>query len=144
MTNSAPPNLWVALFAFVVTSRKIGSSRLTTSARRCLRNTRKSARNKEEKTIRSDGAAGVSRVIAGFASRQSNEHILQGHISVGDLTDAWIVLVLLDQVMRCLRGQKLAVVDDGNPIAHRLGLLHRMRRQQNAPPVPVQVLDPTP
>src|SRR6202020_2442996 len=144
MTNSAPPTLWFALFAFVVTSRKIGSSRLTTSARRCLRNTRKSARNKEEKTIRSDGAAGVSRLVTDFASRQSDEHILEGHIPVGDLTDPWIVLVLLDQVMRRLRGQQLAVVDHGNPIAPRLGLLHRMRRQQNAPPVPAQVLDPTP
>src|ERR1700733_8847882 len=144
MTNTAPPNLLVALFEFVVMSRNSGSSRLTTSARRCLRNTKKSARNNEAKMIRSDGPADVSRLVTDLASGQSDEHILQRDLPVGDLAHPRIVLVLLDQVARGLRGQQLAMVDDGNPIAHRLGLLHRVRRQQNAPALLAQVLDPAP
>src|ERR1700735_3060533 len=97
-----------------------------TSARRCLRKTWKSARNSEAKMSRSDGAAGLSsdgatglsRLLADLAPGQPDEDVLEGHGPVGDLTHAWIVLVLLDQVVGRLGGQQLAVVDDRDSIAH--------------------------
>src|ERR1700683_3562122 len=142
--KTAPPNLWVAWSPFVLRSRKNGSSRLMTSARRCLRNTRKSARNSDAKTTRSDGPAGRSRLVTDLAPGQADEDVLQGDVSVGDLAHSWIVLVLLDQVVWGLRREQLAVVDDRDSIAHRLGLLHRVRSQEDAPALLAQVLDPAP
>lgn len=63
---------------------------------------------------------------------------------MSDPTDFRVVLVLGDQVLRCLARQQRAVVDDRDAIAHRLGLLHRMGGQQNAPALLSDVLDPTP
>src|ERR1700742_1013268 len=132
MTNSAPPKLWVALFPVVLTRTKTGSSRLMISARRCLRNTRKSARSREVNTSRSDGAGFALELVTNLAPGESDEHVLQRHLTASDLLDPRIVPVLLDQVMRRLGRQERAVIDNRDPIADRLRLLHRVRRQQDA------------
>src|SRR5690242_7533496 len=104
---------------------------LVISARRCLRNTRKSARRSEANTSRRGGpvtapggVASVLELVTNLAPGESDEHILERHLAMGDLADAGIVPVLLDQVVRGLERQQRAVVDDRDPIAHRLGLLH--------------------
>src|ERR1700685_3145596 len=131
--NTAPPNLCVALSPFVLSNRNSGSRRLMTSARRCLRNTEKSARNSEANTTRREGPAGRSRLVTDLAPGEPDEDVLEGHVPVSDLAHPRIILVLLDQVVRRLRGEQLAVVDDRDPVAHGLGLLHRVGRQQDAP-----------
>jgi len=52
--------------------------------------------------------------------------------------------MLLDQVTRRLGRQQRAVINDRNPIADRLGLLHRVRRQEDAAALLADVLDPAP
>src|SRR5437763_15672944 len=111
MISTAPPKLCVALFPLVLKSRKTGSSMLTISARRCLRNTWKSARNNEVKTICSGGPALGSEPAATLAPSvlatdltpgQPDEHVFERHVTMGDLAHARIVLVLFDQVVRGL------------------------------------------
>src|ERR1700760_2481798 len=139
ITNSAPPNLSVALFPLVLTRTKTGSSMLMMSARRCLRKTRKSARSRELNTRRSggpvtvpSGVGAVVELVTDLAPGQTDEDILERDPAAGDRPHARIVLVLLDQIVRGLDREKRAVVDDRDAVAHRLGLLHRMCRQQDA------------
>src|SRR5579859_6795298 len=144
MTNSPPPKRWVALLPVVLTSTKTGSTMLMISARRCLRNTTKSARSRAPNTRRSCGAAVLVELVTDLAPGESDEHILERHLAVGYLADPGVILVLLDQVVRRLGGQERAVVDDRDAIADRLGLLHGMGRQQDAPALLSDVLDPAP
>ena len=61
-----------------------------------------------------------------------------------DLADSGIGLVLGDQVLRSLSGQKLAVVDDCDPVTHGLRLLHRVGGEQNASAALPEVFDAPP
>src|ERR1700744_2530924 len=124
---------------------------LMMSARRCLRNTRKSARSKELNTRRSGGPAAVPwgvgtvlELVTDLAPGESDEDILERHLAARDGPDAGVVLMLLDQFVRGLDRQQPAVVDDRDAVADRLGLLQRMSRQQDAPPLLPDVLDPAP
>lgn len=63
---------------------------------------------------------------------------------MGDLAYVGVVLVLRDQVLRCLTREQGAVVDDRDAIANGFCLLHRMGGQENAPALLSDVLDPTP
>src|ERR1700691_5854139 len=139
--NAAPPNLCVALTPFVLSSRNSGSSRLTNSARRCLRKTKKSARNSAAKMPRSDGVTGLSMLVTDLAPGQPDEHVFQGHLPMGDVAHSRVVLVLLDQIVWRLGGQQLTMVDDRDSVAHRLGLLHRVGGQEDASSLLAQVLD---
>ena len=117
---------------------------LISSARRLFRSTAKSARSSELITSWSGGPEAGRELVTDLAPGEPDEHVLEGHLAVGDLANLGVVLVLGDQVLRCLTRQQRAVVDDRDAIADGLGLLHRMGGQEDAPALLSDVLDPTP
>src|ERR1700733_10754978 len=90
------------------------------------------------------GGTALVALVKDLAPGESDEDILERHIAVGDRPDAGVVLMLLDQFLRGLDCQQLAVVDDRDAVADRLSLLHRMSRQQDASAPLPDVLDPAP
>src|ERR1700722_7890402 len=144
MTNSAPPKLCVALLEFVVMRMKSGRMMLSSSPRRFLRNTVKSARRSEVRTSWS-GGPGVGRgLLTDRAPGEPDEDVLERHFAVRDLANVGVVLVLLDQVLWCFGRQQRAVIDDRDSVAHGFGLLHRVGGQDDAAALLPDVLDPAP
>ena len=75
-----------------------------------------------------------------IAPREADEDVLQCHGTVSYLEDSRIVLVFLNEVLRSLGGQQLAMIDDGHAVADSLSLFHRMRGQQDAASILPEVL----
>src|ERR1017187_6686039 len=142
--NTAPPKCCTALLELVVTSRKTGNSVLTNSTRRFFKNTTKSARSNEVRMSGIGGPVAGRELVTDLAPRQADEDVLQGDFAVGDLANPRILLVLFDQVVRRFGRQQRAVVDYRDSITDRLGLLHRVGGQEDAPALLSEVLDADP
>src|ERR1700733_10692309 len=142
--NSAPPNFCAALSLLVVRSRKIGRAALMISARRCFKKTTKSARSSDLRTSPSGGAAVGWELVTDLAPGETDEHVLQGDLTVGDVPNPRIVAVLGDQIPWRLGGEQGAVVDERDSIADRLGLIHRVRGQEDAPAALSEMFDAGP
>src|SRR5579862_2636279 len=82
--------------------------------------------------------------VTQVASGQRDENVLEGDLSVRRLEDPGIVAMGGDEVGRRAHGQDLPVVHDGDAIADRLRLLHRMGREQDAAALLAEPLDPFP
>src|SRR5580692_8775598 len=105
---------------------KIGTAMLTIIVRKLRTSTVRSAR-KSDPNMRPSGGRVVESVVlvTDVAPRQSDEYVLEGHLAARYRNDAWILLVLLDEIVRGVDSLQHAMVDDGDPVAHGLRFFHR-------------------
>src|ERR1700723_3856402 len=108
---------------------------LRSKDRRFFSKTTKSARTSDEKIMRVFGAPTTGCVLVTYVTPcKADEDVFEGHRTTSGLKNQWVVAVLLDQIARWARVEHLAVVDDGDPVADRLGFLHRVSGQEDASP----------
>src|SRR5665213_1561060 len=140
--NVEPSRRCSALFVFVANSTRIGRRTLSNTARRFRIVTRKSARSRALKSGRTPESD--TGLLTNIAAGERYEDVLERHLSPRDGKGSRVVTVLLDETARRVDRDDRPVVDDRYPLAHGLGLLHRVRREQDAPSPVAYVLDPTP
>src|ERR1700728_2098211 len=134
--NSAPPKFWVALDELVVDKMMSGSRRLRNRRILFLVSTVRSARSKAVRMVRRLGASmvvGAVVLVTDLTPGQADEHVFERYRTACRGPHEGIVPMLVDEIAGSIDSQHPSPVDDGHPVADRLGLLHRVGGEQDAP-----------
>ena len=103
MTNSAPPNLLVALVPLV--RPKEDGQHHADDQRAAVLEKHEEVRAQQRAEHEAHGGSAVAlELVTDLAPGQPDEDVLESHLAVGYVADPGVVLVLLDQVMRRLGG----------------------------------------
>src|SRR4051794_25351361 len=143
MTPGPPSRVW-PLPKELATRIPSGSRTLNTTEALPRSSTRKSARSRDFRIRASGGGGGGLGLVTDLTSSQPNEDIFQRHRAVGDGLHPGISPVLLDEPQGRPDREEQAVVDYGDPIAHRLGFLHGMRGKEDASSLATQLFNAAP